>query len=199
VRPITFWGIVSFRRALPVCKADVSSALRTVLCLLALFLAAAGIIGQRQGRCIYIIALLPRRKARTLLILRGFAAACLRFPPRQARISAPHSSPRCITSWHLYIYYKINTVVVYISCGYPLLRDLRVLCDLCTKALTYPNSSPKSAKGGRSPVLPCHTTVHAGPHTAVQRVEPSRAGGSSRRSPQGLRRSAGFRSGFTVF
>jgi hypothetical protein len=38
-----------------------------------------------------------------------------------------------------------------------------------------------------------------GPHTAVQQVEPLRAGGSSRRSPQELRHSTGFRFGFTVF
>jgi len=50
-----------------------------------------------------------------------------------------------------------------------------------------------------TPIYPGAPTVHAGPHTAVQRVEPSRAGGSRRRSPQGLRHSAGFRFGFTVF
>jgi len=44
-----------------------------------------------------------------------------------------------------------------------------------------------------------HTPVQAGPHTAVPEVELWRAGGSIRRSPQGLRRSAGFRFGFTVF
>jgi hypothetical protein len=53
--------------------------------------------------------------------------------------------------------------------------------------------------GEQSPARPSHTPVLAGPHTAVQRVEPSRALGSIRRSPQGLRRSAGFRFGFTVF
>src|SRR6266436_10200195 len=47
------------------------------------------------------------------------------------------------------------------------------------------------------PIFTGAPTRHAGPHTAVQRVEPSRAGGSRRRSPQGLRRSAGFRFGFT--
>src|SRR6266481_7457672 len=48
-----------------------------------------------------------------------------------------------------------------------------------------------------TPIYPGAPTVHAGPHTAVQQVEPWRAGGSSHRSPQGLRRSAGFRFGFT--
>jgi hypothetical protein len=54
-------------------------------------------------------------------------------------------------------------------------------------------------RGSSHLLAPSHTTVQAGPHTAVQQVEPLQAGGSSRRSPRGLRRSAGFRFGFTVF
>ncbi len=50
MRPITFWGIESFRRALLVCEPDVSSARRKVSCLFGLFLAAAGILGGiREG------------------------------------------------------------------------------------------------------------------------------------------------------
>ena len=32
-------------------------------------------------------------------------------------------------------------------------------------------SNPKIGIGERSPVLPSHTTVHAGPHTAVRRIK----------------------------
>ena len=47
----------------------------------------------------------------------------------------------------------------------------------------------ESAWGGRSPVRPCHTTVHAGPHTAVRWVELSRAEqlGNPERSEVGIR------------
>jgi hypothetical protein len=46
----------------------------------------------------------------------------------------------------------------------------------------------ESAWGGRSPVRPCHTTVHAGPHTAVRWVELSRAEqlGNPERSEVGI-------------
>ena len=61
---------------------------------------------QHQGSCIYIAATPARRKVRLLFVTRGFAAVYPRSPLRQARISALHNSPRCITSWHLYIHYK---------------------------------------------------------------------------------------------
>ena len=52
------------------------------------------------------------RKPRPRLISRGAAPPCLKLPLRQDRFSASQVPPRCITSRHLYIYYKTRTYVV---------------------------------------------------------------------------------------
>jgi len=122
-----FLGIVSFRRALPVCEPDVSSARRKVSCLLSLLLAAAGITGSlRRGVSTssrFHHAVTPAR----------FSSRAASLPHVCASLFAKPVSARCKT--HLAalrpgtcIYIIRRTYVVHTSAGGSLLCDLRVLC-----------------------------------------------------------------------
>ncbi len=88
-----------------------------------LFVFACRRIHRRHSwRCIYLMAISLCCKPRPLLISRGAAPPCPRFPLRQDRFSALHSPPRCITSWPLYIYYETLIVAcsIYMSPSAPL-------------------------------------------------------------------------------
>jgi len=84
------------------------------------------------------------------------------------------------------------------QCRVAVLFDFAVAEGLLSDSMAALFETNRHRGSGRplSPATPPGMRVRTG---RFRKIEPLRAGGSIRLSPQGLRRSTGFRFGFTVF
>src|SRR5208283_2561391 len=136
---------VSLRRAHPAGEPDVSPARRKVSCFWGLLLAAAGISdsvrggvstssrfqhAERHARCLPRAASLPH--VRAFLFAKLVSALC------KTRMAALRPGT-CI-------YIIRHTSIVNTTTGYPLLRDLCVLCGLSVKAFLSPDPTRQKTK-----------------------------------------------------